>query len=105
MKKQVLLLSTLLASALATPAMAAEDASALAQMKNCMGCHQIDKKVVGPAYKDVAAKYAGDAGAVDKLVAKVKSGGTGVWGQIPMPPNNVTDEEAKKLVEWILSLK
>ncbi len=105
MKKQVLLLSALLASALTAPVMAAEDASALAQMKNCLGCHQIDKKVVGPAYKDVAAKYAGDAGAVDKLVAKVKSGGAGVWGQIPMPPNNVTDEEAKKLVEWILSLK
>jgi len=105
MKKQVLLLSALLASALAAPLMAAEDASALAQAKNCLGCHAVDHKIVGPAYKDVAAKYAGDAGAVDKLVAKVKAGGAGVWGQIPMPPNNVTDEEARKLVEWILSLK
>ena len=105
MKKQALILSALLAGAAAVPAMAAEDASALAQQKNCLGCHQVDKKVVGPAYKDVAAKYAGDAGAEAKLIAKVKSGGAGVWGQIPMPPNNVTDEEAKKLVEWILSLK
>lgn len=70
-----------------------------------MSCHAIDKKLVGPAYKDVAAKYKGDAGAVDKLAAKVKAGGKGVWGQIPMPPNNVTPDEAKKLVTWILSQK
>lgn len=78
---------------------------ALAKAKNCMACHAIDKKIVGPAYKDVAAKYKGDAGAVDKLAAKVKAGGKGVWGQIPMPPNNVTPDEAKKLVTWILSQK
>ena len=78
---------------------------ALAKAKNCMACHQLDKKVVGPAYKDVAAKYKGDKGAVDKLAAKVKTGGAGVWGPTPMPPNNVTDEEAKKLVGWVLSLK
>ena len=78
---------------------------ALAKAKNCMACHAIDKKLVGPAYKDVAAKYKGDAGAVDKLAAKVKAGGKGVWGQIPMPPNNVTPDEAKKLVTWILSQK
>ncbi len=78
---------------------------ALAKAKNCMSCHTIDKKLVGPAYKDVAAKYKGDAGAVDKLAAKVKTGGKGVWGAIPMPPNNVTPEEAKKLVTWVLSLK
>ena len=78
---------------------------ALAKAKNCMSCHAIDKKLVGPAYKDVAAKYKGDAGAVDKLAAKVKAGGKGVWGQIPMPPNNVTPDEAKKLVTWILSQK
>ncbi len=104
MKKQVLL-AALLTSALSAPVMAADDASALAQMKNCMGCHQIDNKVVGPSYKDVAKKYADDDKAVEKLVAKVKAGGAGVWGQIPMPPNNVTDEEAKKLVEWILDMK
>ena len=78
---------------------------ALAKAKNCMACHQIDKKVVGPAYKDVAAKYKGDKGAADKLAAKVKAGGSGVWGPTPMPPNNVTDDEAKKLVGWVLSLK
>ncbi|WP_310492156.1 c-type cytochrome [Dechloromonas sp.] len=78
---------------------------ALAKAKNCMACHAIDKKIVGPAYKDVAAKYKGDAGAVDKLAAKIKAGGKGVWGEIPMPPNNVTPDEAKKLVTWILSQK
>ena len=78
---------------------------ALAKAKNCMACHQIDKKVVGPAYKEVAAKYKGDKGAVDKLAAKVKAGGSGVWGPTPMPPNNVTDDEAKKLVTWVLSQK
>ncbi|NTV71591.1 MAG: c-type cytochrome [Azonexaceae bacterium] len=78
---------------------------ALAKAKNCMSCHAIDKKLVGPAYKDVAAKYKGNAGAVDTLAAKVKAGGKGVWGQIPMPPNNVTPDEAKKLVTWILSQK
>ena len=78
---------------------------ALAKAKNCMSCHAIEKKLVGPAYKDVAAKYKGDAGAVDKLASKVKAGGKGVWGEIPMPPNNVTPDEAKKLVTWILSQK
>ncbi|WP_428825958.1 c-type cytochrome [Azonexus sp. IMCC34842] len=78
---------------------------ALAKAKNCMSCHAVDKKLVGPAYKDVAAKYKGDKGAVATLAAKVKAGGKGVWGQIPMPPNNVTDDEAKKLVTWVLSQK
>lgn len=78
---------------------------ALAKARNCMSCHAIDKKLVGPAYKDVAAKYKGDAGAVDKLATKVKTGGKGAWGEIPMPPNNVTPEEAKKLVTWVLSQK
>ena len=78
---------------------------ALAKAKNCMSCHAIDKKLVGPSYKDVAAKYKGDAGAVAALAAKVKAGGKGTWGQIPMPPNNVTEDEAKKLVAWVLSQK
>jgi cytochrome c len=77
----------------------------LAKAKNCMSCHAIDKKLVGPAYKDVAAKYKGDKAAVEKLSAKVKAGGKGVWGEIPMPPNNVTPEEAKTLVAWVLSQK
>jgi cytochrome c len=76
---------------------------ALAKAKNCMACHAIDKKLVGPAYKDVAAKYKGDAGAAATLAAKVKAGGKGVWGPVPMPPNNVTPEEAAKLVGWVLS--
>ena len=78
---------------------------ALAKAKNCMSSHAADKKLVGPSYKDVAAKYKGDAGAAEALAAKVKAGGKGVWGQIPMPPNNVTPEEAKKLATWVLSQK
>jgi len=78
---------------------------ALAKAKNCMSCHAVDKKLVGPSYKDVAAKYKGDAGAAEALAAKVKAGGKGVWGQIPMPPNNVTPEEAKKLATWVLTQK
>ena len=76
---------------------------ALAKAKNCMACHAIDKKLVGPAYKEVAAKYKGDKGAAAMLATKVKAGGKGVWGQVPMPPNNVTDDEAKKLVAWVLA--
>ncbi len=78
---------------------------ALAKAKNCFTCHNVDKKVVGPSYKDVAAKYKGDAKAVDTLAGKIKAGGKGVWGPIPMPPNNVTPEEAKKLATWVLSIK
>ena len=78
---------------------------ALAKAKNCMACHAIDKKLVGPAYKEVAAKYKGDAKAPAMLATKVKAGGKGVWGQIPMPPNNVTPEEASKLAAWVLSQK
>jgi cytochrome c len=87
----------------AAPAMADE---ALAKSKNCMACHALDKKVVGPAYKDVAKKYAGQKDAADKLAAKVIKGGSGVWGPVPMPANaQVNDAESKKLVAWILSLK
>lgn len=79
---------------------------ALAKAKNCMSCHAIDKKVVGPAYKDVAKKYAGKADAAAMLEAKVKKGGSGNWGTIPMPPNAaVSDADIKKLVAWVLSLK
>lgn len=90
------------AATVSAPAVADE---ALAKAKNCMSCHAVDKKLVGPSYKDVAAKYKGDAGAAEALAAKVKAGGKGVWGQIPMPPNNVTPEEAKKLATWVLSQK
>ena len=78
---------------------------ALAKAKNCMSCHAIDKKLVGPSYKEVAAKYKADKAAPAALAAKVKAGGKGVWGQIPMPPNNVTPEEAKKLATWVLTQK
>lgn len=84
----------------------AADGMALAKSKNCLACHAVDKKLVGPAYKDVAAKYAGDAGAEAKLIEKVMKGGKGVWGPIPMPPNpQVSAAEAKTLVEWVLSQK
>jgi len=86
----------------AAPALADQ---ALAQKKNCMACHAVDKKIVGPAYKDVAKKYAGKD-MVAKLADKVRQGGSGVWGAIPMPANpQVSDAEAKQLVTWVLSLK
>jgi len=92
-----------LTAALAAPAQADE---ALATAKNCMSCHKVDKKLVGPSYKEVAAKYAGQAGAVDKLASKIMKGGSGVFGAIPMPANTqVNDAEAKKLAAWVLSLK
>ena len=79
---------------------------ALAKAKNCMSCHAIDKKLVGPAYKDVAAKYKGDKTAEAKLVEKVQKGGVGAWGKVPMPPNpQVNPAEAKTLVAWVLAQK
>lgn len=78
----------------------------LAQQHGCMTCHGVDKKVIGPAYKEIAAKYRSDKGAEASLVKKVKAGGKGVWGEIPMPPNaHVKDEDIKTMVQWILSLK
>lgn len=89
--------------AVAVPAMADQ---ALATSKQCMACHAVDKKLVGPSYKDVAARYAGQAGAVDKLAAKIIKGGSGVWGPVPMPANaQVNDADAKKLAAWILTIK
>ena len=91
------------AAGISAPAFANPD---LAQKKNCMACHSVDKKLVGPAYKDIAAKYAGQKDAVDKLAAKVTKGGSGVWGPVPMPANpQVSDAEAKTLVAWVLGLK
>jgi cytochrome c len=79
---------------------------ALAKKYSCLTCHAVDKKVIGPAYQEVAAKYKGDAGAEARLITKVKNGGAGVWGQIPMPPNaSVTDADIKILVKWVLSAK
>lgn len=101
MKRPLMVLA--LACAAATPAMADQ---ALATAKNCMTCHAVDKKLVGPAYKEVAGKYAGQGGAVDKLAAKIVKGSQGVWGPVPMPANGqVNEAEAKKLAAWILTLK
>ena len=81
------------------------DAAAVAQQSGCLACHQMDTKVVGPSYKEIAAKYAGDAAARDMLIGKVKSGGAGTWGPVPMPPNaHVSDENIAAVVDWILSM-
>ena len=87
--------------AVSTPALAD---MALANSKNCMACHAVERKLVGPSYKDIATKYAGQADAVDKLSGKVIKGGAGAWGPVPMPANaQVSDADAKKLVAWILA--
>ncbi|ABM58950.1 c-type cytochrome [Verminephrobacter eiseniae] len=79
---------------------------ALATAKQCVACHTVDKKLVGPAYKDVAAKYAGQKDAVDKLAIKITQGSSGVWGPVPMPANaKVSEAEAKKLAAWVLMQK
>jgi cytochrome c len=76
----------------------------LAKQKNCLACHATDKKLVGPSYKDVAAKYKGDKDAAAKLAKKIREGGVGVWGQVPMPANpQVNEQEAASLAKWVLS--
>ena len=96
------LFALLAAAVVAAPALADQ---ALAQKKNCMACHSVEKKVVGPGYKDVAKKYAGQD-VTAKLVTKVMKGGSGVWGAVPMPANpQVNQAEAETLVKWVLSLK
>ena len=103
MKRVLLTFAALAAVTMAAPAMADE---ALAKSKNCMACHSVDKKLVGPSYNDVAAKFAKDHGAVDLLAGKNMKGSSGVWGAVPMPPNaNVSEAEAKKLAAWVMSLK
>jgi cytochrome c len=103
MKKSLLALAVLAVTTVSAPVWADQ---ALATAKNCMACHALDKKLVGPAYKDVAAKYAGDKSAIDKLAAKIQKGGAGVWGPVPMPANTqVNDAEAKKLAAWVLTVK
>ena len=99
-------LVALAAGLLVAGAAQAQDGEALIKKYGCVACHANDKKVIGPAYVDVAAKYKGDAGAAAKLAAKVKSGGSGVWGQVPMPPNaSVPDADLKAMVAYILALK
>lgn len=102
------LISCLVIMALALPAVAhAEDAAVegLARKSGCSACHGVEKKIVGPAFKDIAAKYNGDKTAEAKLIEKVKKGGSGVWGPMPMPANSpqVKDEDIKTLVEWVLA--
>ena len=103
MKSLTVLGLALTASVCSAPALANAD---LAQKKNCMACHAVDKKLVGPSYKDVAAKYAGQNDAADKLAVKIIKGSQGAWGPVPMPPNpQVNDAEAKQLAQWVLSTK
>ena len=101
--KRILIAIAALAGGFAASTPALAD-MALATAKNCMACHGVDKKLVGPSYKDIATKYAGQADAVDKLAGKVVKGGSGAWGPVPMPANaQINDAEAKKLVAWILA--
>ncbi|MDI1274421.1 c-type cytochrome [Polaromonas sp.] len=104
MKRLCLVIASLAAGfAVSTPALADLQ---LATAKNCMACHAVATKLVGPSYKDVAAKYAGQKDAVDKLAAKIVKGGSGVWGPVPMPANaQVNADEAKKLAAWVLTQK
>ena len=103
MKMLVFALITLATGTSIAPAFADQ---ALANAKNCMSCHTLDRKVVGPAFKDVAAKYANDKTAVERLATKIQKGGAGAWGPVPMPSNTqVNDAEAKKLAAWVLSTK
>jgi cytochrome c len=103
--KYLLLIATLVAgAAISAEALANPQ---LAKSKNCMACHSVDAKIVGPAFKDVARKYAGQKDAQDKLTQKVLNGGGGVWGAVPMPANKgqVSEAEARELVKWVLTLK
>ena len=105
MKKAATITLAVAALSLAGAAQA-QDAAKLASDKACLACHQIDKKLVGPAYKEVAKKYAATKGADAMLVKKIREGSNGVWGQIPMPPNTgVNEKEAAILAKWILSQK
>ena len=103
MKFAPIILSVAAGAVFALPAQASEE---LAKKYMCLTCHQVDKKLVGPAFKEIAAKYASDKAAEGKMVDKVKKGGAGVWGQIPMPPNDkVPEADLKALVKWVLSAK
>ena len=95
--------TTLVALATTSDAYASAE---LARAKNCLACHAVDQKLVGPAYKDVAAKYANDKDAEARLAKKIREGGSGVWGVVPMPANpQVSADEAKALAKWVLMQK
>ena len=99
-----IVVAMLAAAAMASAGMAQANAD-LAKSKNCLGCHTVDKKLVGPAFRDVAAKYAGVKGAEAKLVASVTKGSSGAWGPMAMPANAVSEAEAQSLVKWVLAQK
>jgi cytochrome c len=104
MKK--VLLSLVIGIFVAGPALADPADLALATSKNCMSCHAVERKVLGPSFKDVAAKYKDSKGAVDLLATKIMKGGSGVWGPVPMPANTqVSEADARKLAAWVLSAK
>ena len=108
MKTLVTLLAAAAAATLAAGAHAADakTGEALAKSSGCVACHTVDKKLVGPSYQQIAERYRKDKGAEASLIQKVKAGGKGVWGDIPMPPNaHVKDADIKTLVQWILSIK
>lgn len=103
MKALLAILATLAAAGVSANVAAATPAE-LAKQYNCLACHSVDKKMVGPSFKDVAAKYKGQAGAENKLVDKVKKGGSGSFGPVPMPPNpQVPDADVRTLVKWVLA--
>lgn len=106
MKTCILTIAAVAALMLVSQANAADAAETLAQKNGCLACHSIDKKVLGPSYKDVAAKYKGDKTAEAKLISKVKLGGSGVWGPIPMPAHSpqVKDTDIKTIIQWILKM-
>lgn len=108
MKALFMALAAAAGLALATGTFAADSKAGEALLKSsgCAACHSVDKKLVGPSFKDIAAKYKNDKGAEAALVKKVKAGGKGAWGEMPMPPNaHVKDADIKTVVQWILSLK
>ncbi len=100
MKKTITIFAA--ASLLAGGALASEE---LAKAKNCLTCHSADKKIVGPSYKDIVAKRSAEKGSEASLAGKIKAGSKGEWGNVPMPPNNVTEAEAATLAKWVLSFK
>lgn len=103
MKKKLLMFAAMGLITVSGGAIASEQ---LAKAKNCLACHQTDKKLVGPSYKDIAAKYAKDGAAAGKMAKKIREGGVGAWGQIPMPANpQVSEAEAQTLAKWVLSIK
>ncbi|BDB25854.1 MULTISPECIES: c-type cytochrome [Cupriavidus] len=102
--KQFVIAALMLGAAASAHAVDAAKAQEIANKNACMGCHQVDKKLVGPSYKEVATKYKGDKNALATLSKKVKSGGSGVWGPVPMPANAaISDADLKTVVEWVLA--